>query len=301
MCYKAFTEDIRQRIQEQLGNNATVHLTETLKNNGKEYIGIAIHQEGQTAIPLLYLEGFYKRYQQNPDMDTCVKEIMEAYEFQKTKKAGETAAKFWQLIRQWEKAKQYIHPFLLSPKRNRELLKNLIHTPFLDLSICYRICLDDGESGWMSLNINSRILSTWGISKEDLHKQALANMEQEGYKILKMSELLGINGKEAEELTHTEDVTGFAILTNQRQSYGAAGILKKELLHDYANKYGCNLFLFPSSIHEFTLFIDDGTGDRHYMNQMVTEANEEAVLPEEQLGDHAYYYDREKDTVTVLG
>ena len=44
MCYKAFTEDVKRRVQERLGDDVTVHLTEVLKNNGEKYTGLSVQE-----------------------------------------------------------------------------------------------------------------------------------------------------------------------------------------------------------------------------------------------------------------
>ena len=300
MCYKAFTEDVTRRVQERLGDDVTVHLTEVLKNNGEKYTGLSVQENDQVTAPLLDLKKFYETYQDDPDMERCADTVLQAYEHQKTEGMGITASQFWQVVHSWDSVKEHIQPFLLSIKWNRELMERLVCTPFLDLAICYQICLDSGDVGMMTLQVDKHLLGKWHISKKELHEQAILNMEQEGYGIIRMSDIAGAGIDGAEEIAQTEEMTGFAIMTNRRRKYGAAGILKKELLQDYAAKYDQNLILLPSSIHEFVIFTDDGTADRAYMNGMVREVNLQAVLSEERLGDHGYYYDRKKNTITEL-
>lgn len=55
----------------------------------------------------------------------------------------------------------------------------------------------------------------------------------------------------------------------------------------------------PSNIHELIIIADDGNVDSAELDETVKEVNREQVLREEQLSDHAYYYDREKDEVRL--
>ena len=89
------------------------------------------------------------------------------------------------------------------------------------------------------------------------------------------------------------------ILTNRDGRYGVAGILDKKLLRGLADREGMNLYLLPSSVHEFILLLDDGQQDAEALGQMVAEINQIQVLPEERLEDHAYYYDRKADEIWI--
>ena len=61
-----------------------------------------------------------------------------------------------------------------------------------------------------------------------------------------------------------------------------------------------NLFIYPSSIHEVLVLPDEGTRkQRAKLKEMVEEVNETNVSPEERLSNSVYYFDREKQEVTI--
>ena len=79
--------------------------------------------------------------------------------------------------------------------------------------------------------------------------------------------------------------------------YGAAGILNRKLVGEFA--WGRNFYILPSSVHE-TLFVPaTGVEEKEMLDRMVAEINAAQVLPEEQLTDHAYYYDGEADEIRM--
>ncbi len=79
------------------------------------------------------------------------------------------------------------------------------------------------------------------------------------------------------------------ILTNAAKTYGAAGILNKRLVQEFAG--GQDFFILPSSIHETIFVRAHDLSEKEAFDSMVAEVNEEQVDAEERLSDHCYYYD----------
>ena len=90
------------------------------------------------------------------------------------------------------------------------------------------------------------------------------------------------------------------ILTNKQRFYGAASILYPGVLKKYADSFGCDFFIFPSSVHEVILLTDTGIEDREHLYDMVHEVNCQNVPQEELLSDSVYYFSRESGRITIL-
>lgn len=78
------------------------------------------------------------------------------------------------------------------------------------------------------------------------------------------------------------------VLTNSSRTYGAAGILDRELVKRFTG--GQDYFILPSSIHE-TIFVPmTGRFGKIELDNMVAQINQNEVCPEERLVNHSYYY-----------
>ena len=75
--------------------------------------------------------------------------------------------------------------------------------------------------------------------------------------------------------------------------------LMYNLLKDFANSIGADLFILPSSVHETIIVPVDDTVSADTLREMVTEINEHQVVEEERLADNVYIYKRSRDTITI--
>ena len=90
------------------------------------------------------------------------------------------------------------------------------------------------------------------------------------------------------------------ILTTNYRTRGASMLLNGLALNQIAEELNSNLFIYPSSIHEVLILPDEGTRkQRRMQKEMVEEVNESNVSPEERLSNSVYYFDREKQEVTI--
>ena len=60
-----------------------------------------------------------------------------------------------------------------------------------------------------------------------------------------------------------------------------------------------DFYILPSSVHEVILVPTTSKKDLQKMSDMVESVNTSTLLPEEILSDHAYYYSREQDEITM--
>ena len=90
------------------------------------------------------------------------------------------------------------------------------------------------------------------------------------------------------------------ILTTNDKRLGASMLLNVAALTRIAEELHSNLFIYPSSIHEVLVLPVEGTRkQRAKQKRMVEEVNASSVSPEERLSNSVYYFDREKQEVTI--
>ena len=64
---------------------------------------------------------------------------------------------------------------VVSIETNGELLSNVPHQTIEDMAVIYRCVLDGNEDGMASLMVTNAMLENYGVSKEQLHMDAMKN------------------------------------------------------------------------------------------------------------------------------
>lgn len=99
-------------------------------------------------------------------------------------------------------------------------------------------------------------------------------------------------------IRHTQDEPVF-FFSNKIQRYGASVILYDDLLQEFSTKYGWNLYLLPTSIHEFLILFDQGVYSGDELLEILKQSNKE-LRKDEFLSENIYYYDRTKRELISL-
>lgn len=297
MNYEEFKVKLLEEIEKIYGKTAMVKIQKVLKNNGQGYDGLQMLEDSAGWIsPIVNVEELYEIYIENGlRIKLCVEWICELLD--KTRQ-DTTLSEFSRDVRTWEGIKEDVYPLLILTENNQELLKTLVSTPMLDMSIIYVISRKKEGREIYSVKITQAILNEYGITGEELHEQALKNMKKDNYRFISMDtyakqllQFMGIDEKRWDEHRHSP----MFVLMNDSRIHGASGILDKELLKEFAGNK--NYFIFLSCIHEAIFLPDDGELEREDVNELVADVYRNAVSEEEQLSNHYYYYYGETDEI----
>lgn len=304
MKYEEFKAETVKALREFYGENADVELVDTLKNNGKRHDAVSIRVNGEdgSTVPVVYLEDFFRMYDTgDTDMAGCVKGIVEL----RVKSAcPPQIAQFSCRLLNWDAVREKVYPVLLSEKENGELLGKLVSRSLLDLSIVYIIRETVDAENSCSVKITCGMMEAYGISEGQLYKQAMHNLEGDGYRFFEIGAYVQrmINGGKSGEKQAWQNVdrleTGkMYILRNASGLYGAAGILNGKLIRNTVKGHDC--FILPSSIHETIFLPVSEEQNQKELDAMVAEINEMCVDMEERLADHSYYYDAKTGEIRI--
>lgn len=283
MEYEEFVEAVKKRMEEEMGEEGGVSFCDMEKINQTHWEGLEIKERGHREGAVFRLRGLYEAYRKG-GMEHTVNFIREMME----KKPDPV---FWDIPGEWEGARGHVRPVLLNAEWNRELLEGCPSREFLDLAAAYCLELEDADCRATAL-IKEYYLESWGITEGELWETALENLQGEEYRIKPLPEILesilgpGMGG--------FHDFPLLYVLTNQRVSHGAAGILRKDLLEGFSKQIGGNFYILPSSVHETLLLADGPNIKAKELREMVQSVNREEVNKEEWLSENVYYYDREK-------
>ena len=298
MTYEEFKDGLLKGLQELYGKDMEVDICRVDHNNGQSYDGVKIMPKEMehcvTVAPVISIEGFYESYKDGSmKIEECIEEIRGVLE---KHEMPDAVLQFVGRLSDWESVKEHIYPILLSTKENEEMLEELVSVPMLDLTVAYIIRVEAAEGGQKGcIKVKKRMLEQYGIEVMQLHGQAMENLEKDGYEFQDMEvfvqKMLGRESDAGE--IGWEDVRNaledrMYVLTNAAKTYGAAGILNKKLVQEFAGKQ--DFFILPSSIHETIFVRANHLSEKEVFDSMVAEVNETQVDVEERLSDHCYYY-----------
>lgn len=296
MNYQEFKESIVERLKDFYGMDAEVSVNETMKNNKQKMDGVCIRICGEdtTCVPVIYLNHYFEKYEEGVlDMEACIGEIIKIRE---QSDCCDEIRSFASHLTDWDYIKESVYPMLISTAKNRELMEELVNSCFLDLSVIYVIRGAETGEGASSVKVTETLFSHFGITKEELHVQAVKNMEKDGYEFQDVENIVA-KLLTIEETSLEDDITSVKelepgkmyVLTNAKKMYGAAGILNQDFLMERLGNTSC--FVLPSSMHELIFVPVTEEIRQTELDEMVKEINETQVEAGEVLSNHSYYYD----------
>ena len=313
MNYDDFIEYVKDNI---LGNlpdayrEFEVSVSKTMKNNGLELDGLMIRGREDIA-PVIYLNGYYEKYNDGYSLEQIMSEISETYETNLKYKGfpGDLA----ETLRSFDEIKGDIFSKVVNTENNKALLDDRPHTEFEDLSITYHIMISRDSSGIASAPITNLMAAEYGVTAEELDRIAKENMSrnnpmvfQSMYEIMK--EMLApdvmrqdMDKDMADALFDDMFPSGgdpMYVLSNESKVNGAIWMTSEEALDSISEKIGGDFFLLPSSIHECIIVPRDGFDERE-LQSLVKEVNSTQVSREDRLSDNVYSYDSKEHKLTL--
>lgn len=299
MCmeYEAFTEKFKTCMEQELGEGNEVSFSSMEKINQVEWKGLQVRREGEGTAAILPLRGMYAEYQKG-GMGQAVKTAAQML----VRKPDISAEG---LLGDWESAKGRIFPVLLHAEWNQKLLMEAPHREFLDLALVYRL-ESELAGGGASTIVKAWFLEQWGITEEELGEAAMKRLRREAYSIRPLLDTVkgfltetGLDTMMQEGLGQFQDFPELYVLSNQQGCYGAAGILRRDLLKEFSERVQSSFYILPSSLHETILMVEKADVRGGELRELVMSINEAEVAREEWLSENVYYYDKEKADVRI--
>ncbi len=295
MEYLNFVSSVKEELHSRLKDSATVTAHTTMKNNGKERIGLTISTSETNIFPTIYLEEFYRQYCSGQTLDDIAEAIIKLYFEVKFEKD-------WDLerIQNLDLAKSSIVCKLIHFEQNADLLGQIPFIPYLDLAIVFYLLFEDSELGMGSILITKEIQNSWGLCLSELYQIALRNTPALLPAELKPIYAVIQNLLNSPHQNLESQDSHLYVLTNSARYYGAACILYKNILDDIANILGENFYVLPSSIHETLILPERFSPGKAILDNMIAEINETQLSEEEVLSGHAYFYNRENKKLEIV-
>lgn len=285
MMYELFIEKVVEAVKNEVGTGFDVTVNKVTKNNNLVLDGLVIKATDTNIAPTIYLNGYYERYEDGAmELSDVVESILDTY-------SRHNSVTFdISTFTDFDAVKNRICYKLVNTASNKKLLEDVPHRELFDLSIVYYVVVSVEANVTGSIIIHNNHIKLWDITENDLYEFASDNTKRllpAGIKSMfdTLSEMVDM-----EDLANTDDF--MYVLTNKEKLQGASTILYPDVLSTFAEKKNANLWLLPSSIHEWIIICDDGNMNRETLSEMIQEVNSTQLAVDEILSDHPYYYNR---------
>ena len=250
--------------------------------------------------PTIYINDMYDHYMRTENFQEAVTNAARMLERAYEERDRVASINF-------DDAKNNIVFQLVNTMQNAEMLSDIPHREYQDLSIVYRWIVKIEEEGIQSTLIKNSLAENLGFNEEQLFRLAAENTRRILPPCIKnMTDVirdLFIKDGMSPELTDImmEEIQAeqpMWVITNNVGINGAASMLYEDKLHELAEKLGQDLYLMPSSIHE-VIAVPASLGDPYELAQMVTEINMSEVQLNERLSNQVYHYDKNSRELTL--
>lgn len=299
MGIEKFAEKIAELLTERLGDGHRVKAVEVLKNNGVVWHGVNILEEGRKICPCVYVDGYYEGYENGGlQMDDIVEDIIED-------SRGGVGENFDRtLFDEYGKACLLLKGKLVNTEKNSEMLKDMPHREFMDLSLIYYVEISMNSKGVGHILVKNEHMEKWGKSEGELYLAVMENMERGGDGVVRklmdlVAQIMGV--EEMPDEIGGEGVELY-VLTNQKRANGAVWMMDKNLLREAFHRIGKDFLILPSSVHEVLLAPVEEENYEDWLAKiawMVREVNDTQLEETEILSYHVYRYYADREEVAI--
>lgn len=186
MGIERFAEDVKESVKKKLGNGCDVTVRRVDKNNGVVYTGLCVRENDECIAPVVYIDSHYDRYKNgNATLADAADYVAEAC---RRKKPTVDIRK----LLDYASVRGSIVYKLINTEKNRELLKDIPHKEFLDLSIVFQCMVTGAGTETATILIYNAHAKLWGVSEEELYEAASQNTPNLcGYELKGIKQVLG--------------------------------------------------------------------------------------------------------------
>ena len=293
MNFEEFKAWVKENItSKDWKETSQVEISVVKKNNGVSKAGLSIREDEHDVSPLLYLDDYYIHYQNGELLENIIRNIRADYD----KKVQMAAVKIPNL-QEFENIRGRVIYRLVNYEKNKEILEDCPHIRLYDLAVTFRWVARIDDVGVSTSLITNKQVKEWGVSVNALVLAARQNTPRLfPAQIIDMEEMLA---GMVSFILYPSTIPMY-ILTNKQELNGASALLYGDILKDFANKKGADMYILPSSIHEVIMVPADRINDPTKLLSIVHDANTTVVSIGDVLSDSVYYYDRKKDQITEI-
>ena len=257
-------------------------------------------EAGRSVSPTLYINHMYEHYLETENLQEVLQSAARRMDmaFKEMPEVGDVNL---------EGAKDNIVFQVINTLQNEDMLRDMPHREFQDLSIIYRWVVKVDENGIQSSAIRNNLAEQLGMNEEQLFKCAVENTRRIFPPTVKsmndvIREMFISDGMPAEVadmmIGEMPEDKMMWVISNDRGINGAGSMLYEDNLHKLAMKLETDLYILPSSVHE-CIAVSTNVGDPYELAEMVSEINMGQVALEDRLSNQVYHYDKDARRLTL--
>ena len=302
MDYEVFKEVVKEKFLSYMPDSyqGMEVRVDSVERINRKLDGLKLYQDGNKSFvsPTVYISDMYKEYLKTGDLQETIQNAADTMD-RVCRQSVVSLDK--------SKAQDNIIFQLVNTVQNEDILKNMPHREFQDLSIIYRWVVSVDERGMSSTMINNNLAKELGMGEEQLFKAAAENtrrilppvVQSMNEVIMDMFMADGMPKELAEQMIGEQvpEMTMW-VISNERKIDGAASMLYEDKLHNLAEKVGTDLYILPSSVHE-VIAVSVEMGEPEELARMVSEINMDQVDISERLSNQVYHYDKDLRKITL--
>ncbi len=255
---------------------------------------------GRSVSPTLYINHMYEHYLETENLQEVLQSAARRMDmaFKEMPEVGDVNL---------EGAKDNIVFQVINTLQNEDMLRDMPHREFQDLSIIYRWVVKVDENGIQSSAIRNNLAEQLGMNEEQLFKCAVENTRRIFPPTVKsmndvIREMFISDGMPAEVadmmIGEMPEDKMMWVISNDRGINGAGSMLYEDNLHKLAMKLETDLYILPSSVHE-CIAVSTNVGDPYELAELVSEINMGQVALEDRLSNQVYHYDKDARRLTL--
>lgn len=312
--------EFQERVLEYLSERGhKVELRNVYRNNGIKNTGLSvmnlIHFSSSIELhPKIYLEYFYNEYLEDEHSDICMERILK--DILILVHAATLENSFSQIfctpedVHKLETEKRRIGCKLINTKRNLDMLEQIPHIPYLDLSIVFYLKLDNEYSLLEEELITKEQADKWNVGVEELLQMAKANQQKvQLTKINGQADLKLLTQSAASQRLKTVSIdmdttmepigeNKFMYISND--GYGATELIFTETWDALSTVKQADLAILPISIKEVIVTADIGKGDYRALKNLLDRISSTDIPDEFFLSENIYRYRRDMGKIEII-
>lgn len=304
MKYEIFKDIVAEKFKDYLPErykDMEVRISPVDKvNRVMDGITLVSNQAEKNVSPTLYINDMYDNYLNTENLQEVLQNAARCMDkaFMETPEVSRL---------DFENAKDNIVFQIINTVQNEDMLRDMPHREFQDLSIIYRWVVAMDERGIQSTVIRDNLARQFGMNEEQLYKCAVENTRRllppvvksmtDVFREMFMSD--GMPSEIADMMISEIPVDRMMyVISNDKGINGAGAMLYEDNLHNLAMQLESDLYILPSSVHE-CIAVSVDMGDPYELAEMVNEINMGQVALDERLSNQVYHYDKDLRKLTL--
>lgn len=285
MNFNEFKSTVEAQIKDFLPSDyadATVKVSEVVKNNDTKLHGIVVRKPNNPVAPCIHLESFYEKYEDGYNLNVILYDIADI--IVQNERQDINADDFCS----WDKVKDKVVVKLINKNMSGDYLKDKPSKTFEDLATVYMIEAFSSDNGGGHVAVSDKIFAEYNITLDELHDTAMNNLIKQ-FDFKGMRELL-ISMGYPEQMIFVDNAEMY-VLTTQNKMFGASLILSDTIMKTIREKIGRDFVIIPSSIHEVIILpIPEESMNMSDITEMINSVNGSELESTDVLSDHPYLY-----------